>query len=258
MNIEPSLETINQLTKIADDLVGATDVSVIFEFGSRYGEDTIVFAKKYPQAIVYAFECNPNTLALCKENIQNFENIRLTEKAVSNVDGPVSFFKIDQSKTQTTWADGNQGASSLLQASGKYPVENYVQEEIKVESTTLFAFMAENNLDHIDILWMDIQGSELLALQGLAAEIARVKVIHMEVEFFEIYKDQPLFNEILNFLEDKGFELIGFTSSGEYAGDAIFINQAFAPHKKITYYKKMLTPKQPSILKRVYNRLKRS
>lgn len=252
INIEPSIYTFNKLTKIADDLLGVNNINTILEFGSRYGEDSIAFAKRYPKATVFAFECNPNTLVACKKNINDYKNIILTEKAVSNIDGSVSFFKIDKDKTETTWLDGNQGASSLLKASGKYPIEKYVQEEIKVESIMLSTFISKNRLNYIDILWMDIQGAELFALKGLKSDIEKVKIIHIEVEFFEIYKDQVLFDEIAEFLNSNGFEMLGFSSLGEYAGDAIFINKKFASEKKIKSLKKYLSPKLANSLKNLY------
>jgi len=89
----------------------------------RYGEDTIEFANKYPQAKIYSLECNPNTPSECRANTARYPNIVLPEKAVSNMDGLVKFYAVNKEKTQTEWDDGNQGASSLFRASGKCPIE---------------------------------------------------------------------------------------------------------------------------------------
>jgi len=254
--VEPSLEALNKLTKIFDALFGSAVAKVIFEFGSRYGEDTVEFAKRYPAAMVYAFECNPNTLPECRKNTGEYSNITLTEKAVSDTCGTVSFYKIDKDKTETTWEDGNQGASSLLKASGKYPVENYVQEEIKVESITLSKFIEDQHIPGIDILWMDIQGAELQALKGLGKDISKVKSIHIEVEFFEIYKDQPLFDEVKAFLNNADFELLDFSSQSDYSGDAIFVNKAFVSAGAIKKYRKANTIRSGSFFAKILSRLK--
>jgi len=254
--VEPSLEALNKLTKIFNALFGPAVAKVVFEFGSRYGEDTVEFARRYPKAMVYAFECNPNTLPGCRKNISSYSNIVLTEKAVSDTCGTVSFYKIDKDKTETTWEDGNQGASSLLKASGKYPVENYVQEEIEVESITLSRFIEDRHIPGIDILWMDIQGAELKALQGLGKDISRVKTIHIEVEFFEIYKDQPLFDEVKAFLNNANFELLDFSSQGDYSGDAIFVNNAFVSAAAIKKYRKANTISSGGFFVKIFNRMK--
>ena len=52
---------------------------------------------------------------------------------------------------------------------------------------------------------MDIQGAELLALKGLGEYIDRVKIVHTEVLFLELYKNQPLYNDTKKFLNSNGF-----------------------------------------------------
>jgi FkbM family methyltransferase len=221
--IEPSMQCLYKISKIVNILLGE-GMKNIFEFGSRYGEDTCEFAKKYPEAIVYAFECNPEVLPICRKAVSEFSNIVLTERAVSDEIGTVTFYPIDKEKTVTTWADGNQGASSLFKSSGKYKIEQYVQKEITVESTTLNAFVSEYGISSIDLLWMDVQGAELKVLKGLGKKLNIVKVMNIEVEFMEIYKGQPLFDEIRKFLESNAFEFLEFSSKGKYSGDAIFVN----------------------------------
>jgi len=183
------------------------------------------FAKKYPNATIYSFECNPEILPICKQNVAKMKNIILTEKAVSDEIGIVTFYPIDKEKTVTTWVDGNQGASSLFKVSGKYEIEQYAQKEIKVECTTLEAFITEREISSIDLLWMDVQGAELKALKGLGEKLHIIKVMNIEVEFMEIYSGQPLFEEILRFLENKSFKFVGFSHKGEYSADAVFINE---------------------------------
>jgi FkbM family methyltransferase len=187
-------------------------------------KDTELFAKRYPFARVFAFECNPNTVKFCKDKLAAYSNVVLTEKAVSKTDGKVSFFNIDKATTVTTWEDGNQGASSLLLASGKYPVEHYAQQEIVVDSVSLKSFLEQNDIKGVDLMWIDIQGAELLALEGLGEKINHVGIFHIEVEFFEIYTDQPLFSQVRSFFKAHGFQLLGFTALSRYSGDAVFVN----------------------------------
>jgi FkbM family methyltransferase len=251
MNIVASVETFQKLLKITRIFLGESNVKIIFEFGSRYGEDTIEFAKSFPHAKIFAFECNPNTIETCKERVAEFSNIVLTEKAVSDKDGEVSFFVIDKNRTTTTWEDGNQGASSLLRASGKYPIENYVQTELKVPSISLRTFIVDNEIQSVDIMWIDIQGAELLALKGLFEKISSVNVLHIEVEFFEIYKNQPFFEEIKMYLEQANFTFLGFTHKSEYAADAIFINNKLVSFKKKLFARWLLSNEENRYLKRL-------
>ena len=222
---KPSFTTLGRISAIAECALGFNNIKYIFEFGARYGEDTIEFAKRYPNATIYSFECNTNTLAQCKQATSKYSNIVLTPKAVSDYDGTITFYPIDKEKTVTTWEDGNQGASSLLKASGKYELEQYVQQKSQAQCVRLDSFLDEYNIPSIDILWMDVQGAELMALKGLGKRLHDVRVIQCEVEMIEIYNGQPLFHDIKKFLVSHGFCFMGFSSKSEYSGDAIFIHK---------------------------------
>jgi hypothetical protein len=106
-NIKPSYATFQKFIKISNLLLGNENVNTIFEFGARYAEDTLEFAKEFKHATVYTFECNPNTLSECKKQVSKYPNIILTEKAVTDNDGTVTFYAIDKENTITTWEDGN-------------------------------------------------------------------------------------------------------------------------------------------------------
>lgn len=217
---------------------------IIFEFGSRYGEDSTALAAAFPNAHIYTFECNPNTLEICRNECKRYQNITLTEKAVSNINKRVEFYPINKELTKTTWGDGNQGASSLLQASGEYPIEEYIQDKILADAITLKSFMNQHAIKNINFLWMDIQGAELMALEGLDNYIEKVNIIYTEVEFMQIYKDQPLFSDIKKFLEEHCFKFAGFLSRSQFSGDAIFINER---HKDMYYEVKKIIKKEKSL-----------
>ena len=62
----------------------------------------------------------------------------------------------------------------------------------------------------VDFVKMDIQGGELNALKGMGDYLNKCIGLELEVEFVEIYKNQPLFSDISIFLKNKGFEFIDF------------------------------------------------
>lgn len=224
------MEIKTSITKSMNDVIRKSfqnnQKKIIFEFGSRYGEDTIALAKEFPDAEIYTFECNPNTIEDCRKNCSRYKNIHLTEKAISNECKTVKSYPINKEETITHWHDGNQGASSLLKSTGKYELETYRQDEIEVEAITLEYFMETHNIDHIDFLWMDIQGGELMALEGLGHFLQKVNVIYTEVEFVDVYENQPLYNNIRSFLVKNGFSFAKFKTVGEYDANAFFVNSS--------------------------------
>jgi len=209
-------EHLDKVLKITRKLLGS-EPKIIFEMGANNCEDTLEFAKKLPTAKIYTFECNPDTLLDCRQKIKGIENITLTEKAISDKEMPIKFFK-----TVTGGDVVNHGTSSVFETNKN--VNNYTQEQIEVPATTIKNFCLKNDVTGIDLLWMDMQGSELNALKGAEDFIKKIKIINTEVEFILEYQNQPLFRDIKKFLNQNGFKLYTFSTMSKMAGDAIFIN----------------------------------
>jgi FkbM family methyltransferase len=192
------------------------DTRCIVEVGARDCRETLGFEQLFPSAQIYAFECNPDMIPVCRGAVRGRQRIRLVENAVAERAGRLKFFPVDPAT--------NPGASSLFRASGKYKLEEYRQREVEVEAITLASFLERESIAKVDLLWMDIQGAELAALKGLGPRLADVGLIHLEAEFEEIYSGQPLFGEVRSFLEANAFRFIGFTIYARHSADAVFAN----------------------------------
>lgn len=215
---------LDEFVRIAKKLIPRKKY-IIVEVGARDCEETVAFDVLLPGSEIFAFECNPDTLPQCHLAIQGKKNIKLIEKAVTDNEGNITFYQINHEKTVTGHPSGkNPGASSIFEANEEYPLEKYSQNKIVVPTTTLKIFSGECDVDHVDLMWMDIQGAELLALKGAGDFLDKISLIHLETEFFPIYKKQPLFSELKTFLNSKGFRLYTFTNMGKFAGDAVFLN----------------------------------
>jgi FkbM family methyltransferase len=198
---------------------------VIFDIGSRDCAQSIEFYKTFPHAKIYAFECNPNTLEICRKNIAPYtDRITLVEGAVCDYDGSITFYPINQAKTVTTWKDGNPGASSLFKSNGKYVHENYVQDEITTNCHRLDTVMATLKISHVDLIWMDLQGAELLALKGLGTALQTVQWMHTEVSHRPIYSGQVMFKELNDFMTQNTFVVKNNLSMGGWQEDVIYYN----------------------------------
>ena len=219
-------EEVYRFVQNIRDYIDPFQVKVIFDIGSRDACESITLKKFFSNAVIYAFECNPSAIELCRKNIANRKDIILVDKAVADVSGPIDFFAIDPNKTKTSHADGNIGASSLFLANPKYPYEKYCQNKIKVESVALKEWVQELGVNDIDIIWIDLQGAELKAFKGMGDFLSRVKIIYTEVEFKQIYIGQPLFWQVNKYLASKGFILLKIEGGGWF-GNALYINKSF-------------------------------
>ena len=202
------------------------DVLVIFDIGSLHCLEAIEFSKKYKNAKIYSFEANPESYEVCLKNTKDISRIMVTNKCVNDYDGECSFFPINTEKTVTTWFDGNRGASSLFKSNGAVDhIEKYVQDEIKMPCLRLDTFCKENNITKIDAIWMDLQGAELLAINGLGDILNTVKVIQTELEINAMCKDQCLYKDVNEVLINKGFEQISGNVNAKFGSDFVYIKK---------------------------------
>lgn len=196
---------------------------VILDVGSRDCLQSIEFYHQFPNSKIYAFECNPNTIPICKQNIEKYtDRITLIEGAVCDYDGEITFYPINQQKTITSWKDGNPGASSLFKSNGTYIYEHYVQDEIRTKCHRLDTILKIHGIPKVDIIWMDLQGAELLALKGLGEHLTHVQFIYTEVSHKEMYSGQVMFNEFHSFMTSREFVLNNQLSMTGWQEDAIY------------------------------------
>ena len=114
-----------------------------------------------------------------------------------------------------------------------------IEKTISVKTTTLDSFFSANpDLPRPDMIKLDTQGTELDILKGAVKCLETCSLVEAEVEFFPMYKDQPLFHDVMGFMLDQGFELLylnrvfsqrrgfqGFSKGQITFGDALFVRR---------------------------------
>ena len=76
-----------------------------------------------------------------------------------------------------------------------------------MKTDTMDGQLKKAGLDEVDFIKIDTQGYELSILEGAKRTLENVIGLEIEVEFLPIYKDQPLFHEVNQFITSRGFEL---------------------------------------------------
>lgn len=79
-------------------------------------------------------------------------------------------------------------------------------------STTRIDDIAD--IDDIDFFKIDVQGSELAVFQHALRALSGTLVVQTEVEFVELYRDQPMFADVDRFLRSRGFQFHTFNGFG--------------------------------------------
>jgi FkbM family methyltransferase len=175
----------------------------IFDVGAQHGQNALRYYLDFPRARIFAFEPVPQSVARTRREIGGkTDRIEVIASAVAEVAGTLelNLNAHDGTHSRLAIGDSRYWAGPAV-AVGKSDVA----------ATTIDTFMTERRLDDIDILAMDIQGGELPALRGAARaiEAGRIGLIVLEVCFKPLYRDLPLFWEVGDFLETRGFSLFG-------------------------------------------------
>jgi FkbM family methyltransferase len=147
------------------------------------------------------------------------------EYAASNVDHEKVDFNIYYGP-DAGYLKGNKGCSSLLKANGRF-LEWY-QDTIQVETITLDTLISENEFeyDNFQLLNMDVQGAEMLVLQGAEKVLESVKYVTTEATWSNPdYVDNVMYDELKLFLESKGFVEKQIINHTENWGDVLFVKE---------------------------------
>ena len=82
-----------------------------------------------------------------------------------------------------------------------------ILQTLSIEVDTLTNQLNKNSITEVDFIKIDTQGSELDILEGSLDFLSRAVGIEVEMEFVEVYKGQPLFDEVHSFLIRNGYNL---------------------------------------------------
>ncbi len=177
---------------------------IIFDVGAYDGEVSKKYDKIFPTSQIYAFEPFPESFSLLKKAVVSHGNISINNVALSSSFGKQSFF-----------INGSYATNSLF-ATDKES-ENYWKKEllettaeIQVNTITLDQFCERNNIPHIDILKLDVQGGEYNVLKGARNLLKKknIKLIFMEIILVPTYKGQKDLRDYLDFFSEFGYDLI--------------------------------------------------
>jgi len=207
---------------------------IIIEAGAYDGQDSLYISKIFPNALLYAFEPVPELYLKLYSTVEGNPHITAVPYALSDKTGNATFYL----SVINDVPESVSSSSSLLPPN--FPLEKYAPHvsfpsRIEVKAITIDDWARNANVDHIDFLWLDMQGYELNTL--MASDLAKnALVIWTEVEFIEAYKDQYLFKDVLKWMHENNFELVGSNvdvfnlPSNSCWGDALFIKKTLFEH----------------------------
>jgi len=185
-------------------LLANRKVQMVFDVGANVGVTAKRYAGLFPDAQIHCFEPFPESHKALTDAFPSSERVRTHALAVSAEVG-----------TRTLYVNKASVTNSLFPTSDIYR-ERHARSDITtttgsitVPTTTLDEFCAQRAIEHINVLKLDIQGGELLALRGAERLLraAAIDVIYSEVNFSPIYEGQAYFHELAPLLLERGYHL---------------------------------------------------
>lgn len=203
----------------------------LFDIGACEGEESIRYARLFPQAKIFTFEPLPGNQELVKQNFERYgtKTAELVPVALSDSNGTAEFHvssgRPPESSDNEEWNYGNK-SSSLLPPAKSDPMFGWLEfkEKIPVVTQTLDSFLQERKISRVDFIHMDVQGAEHLVLKGAAQNLSHTTAVWLEVTEQELYAGQKLKTETESLMHAAGFTL-ALDLPREIEGDQLYINR---------------------------------
>lgn len=205
-----------------EDLVKDLEVEIVIDVGSNKGQFLLLTENFFECKKIYSFEPIEEFFEMQKnffkyKNNISFFNFALGEKTTKNT------FYITKRKDSSSFFKINES----IKSNDDYKIIE--KKEIQIHS--LDEIMVNENLNGSILLKIDVQGYELEVLKGSVETLKKIKYIIVEISDSEIYKNQALSNNVINFLENNNFTFYKENKSSKIKKsnftqkDVLFVNK---------------------------------
>jgi FkbM family methyltransferase len=142
------------------------DVRVVLDVGANCGAASVYFARHSPEAQIHAFEPGSEPRAVLDRNAAAYPNVSVHPFGLHAVDQTVPLYKGDN--------------DSIKASVFRRDVNTEESEQVGLRAAGAWA--AENGVDRIDVLKLDVEGCEVDVLRSLRSLIPTIKVLYVEYD----------------------------------------------------------------------------
>ncbi len=218
-------EKLQEQQPTRQQLIEYKQVSVVLDVGANIGQYASKVRQQGFQGRIISFEPMSKEFRLLCHFVSNDPNWSCKQLAIGAYDGVC-----------TINIAGNSYSSSILPMLKRHidnaPDSAYVDREM-VWIARLDSIKDEIVKSNERVyLKMDVQGYEMEVLKGAPSMLKQVEIIELELSVSPLYENQVLYEPMMNYLSDLGFDLVcmerGFSDlfSGEVLQfDGIFIRR---------------------------------
>ncbi|MGD8366439.1 MAG: FkbM family methyltransferase [Desulfobacterales bacterium] len=177
---------VKRVYEPSDDFVpGPADVAV--DVGANFGSASIQWHRKITRGVIYAIEPHPDTFQRLLRHIELNRAEKVVKPfctALGAKDGMLSLFLSEAGTMAMKTRSATYGGSQM-----------------RVPCLTLDSFAETQNVDHIDLIKIDVEGFESDVLRGAAQMLENTRRVVLE------YHSPALKERCSNMLSNAGFDL---------------------------------------------------
>lgn len=222
--IKHSLFGKNDIYLVVDELKSARDsarpVKIIFDVGAAVGDKTVTFLKSFPDATVYCFEPQKESAERLKRRTKRWQKrVKLFEIGLWREEGVKEMQVLPY-----------RDASSFIRLPRQVfdQIPNIASRDINLK--TMDGFVAEQKIEKIDLVKIDVEGAEKEVLEG-GRNAFRDKIENVFIEIDPWRKNidlrLPYLIEVFSFFHEAGFRFVGHYGDYFFSKDEDILKKHF-------------------------------
>ena len=191
---------------------------VVLDCGANVGQTARNLRQAYPAATIYCFEPVGEAYDQLEAAAHELD-ILPVQAAVSNETGM-------QSINLTASIESNSLLGYLAESNPLATPHRVIgTERVRVWRLDDWCDAAGVAHKDVNVLKMDVQGAELMALSGAPRILSGVQIVLLEVAFLPFYDGCPLFADVESFMTAHGFHRVAIYASvmSEIWADALYV-----------------------------------
>lgn len=154
----------------------SSEKPIIIDLGANIGDTVIYFKDLYPKSTIFAFEPHPLAFKHLQKNValNNFKSIKLFNEAIGYKKGLL------------TLSDNQENvfnSASIIDDQNIHNSKNQVK--FKVHVNKLSSYPVISNLKKVDLIKMDVEGSESEILDDIKDILMKTKKIILEYHILD-------------------------------------------------------------------------
>lgn len=193
-------------------------VSGIIHVGANIGHEFADYVQAGVGTVVYV-EPTPAAFGILQSRVEQRSGHHAVQALCSSVEGQQVTFNVasNGAESSSLFELGNHGII--------YPQIHYT-DRLELTTTTVDRIVETRFPDKtLNLLVIDVQGAELLVLQGAPRTLEKVEAIYCEVADISLYEGSCTWPEIHAFLGGHGFRLKHMSINRHNQGNALFLKE---------------------------------